>query len=201
MEYWNRKMPERKAVQMPVPQKTNPKQPAPALSGSLQSLLSMALVNELSEPQALGVLRDLYPFANSSDRSAIANILGYEQAAKELTYHSSRPNLGGFSMKKRYLTAQDRMLGMLEVFKKHNPESAGNFAQMEKILHMQKKLSRVDPSRPESMLSLLPLFGGPDMSGMEQMMSMMKNMSEKGDMADMMKNMSGMFGGGGKSKE
>ncbi len=195
MEYWNRKMPERKAVQMPAPKPAKQEPKAPALSSSLQSLLSMALVNEFSEPQALGLLRDLYPFATPSDRNAIADILGYEQAAKELTYHSARPNLGGFSMKKRYLTAQDRMLGMLEVFKKHNPASAAGFAQMEKILRMQKKLSRVDPSRPESMLSLLPLFGGPDMSGMEQMMKMMKNISEKGNMADMMKNMGGMFGG------
>lgn len=194
MEYWNRKMPDRKAVHMPASQ-NKPASKAPALSGSIQSLLSMAMVNELSEPQMLGMLRDLYPFATSSDRNAISDILGYEQAAKELAYHASRPNLGGFSMKKRYLTHQDRILGMLEVFKKYNPESAASFAQMEQILRMQKKLSRVDPKKPESMLSLMPLFGGPDMSGMEQMMKMMKGMSENGGMADMMKNMSGMFGG------
>lgn len=194
MEYWNRKMPDREAVHMPASQK-KPAGKTPALSGSMQSLLSMAMVNELAEPQMLGMLRDLYPFASSSDRGAISEILGYEQAAKELAYHASRPNLGGFSMKKRYLTHQDRILGMLEVFKKYNPESAKNFAQMEQILRMQKKLSRVDPKKPESMLSLMPLFGGPDMSGMEQMMKMMKGMSENGGMADMMKNMSGMFGG------
>ena len=195
MEYWNRKMPDREAVQMPASQKEAEAKPS-ALSGSMQSLLSMAMVNELSQPQMLEMLRDLYPFASSSDRNAISAILGYEQAAKELAYHASRPNLGGFSMKKRYLTHQDKILGMLEVFKKYNPESAENFAQMEQILRMQKKLSRVDPKRPESLLSLMPLFGGPDMSGMEQMMKMMKNMSGNGGMADMMKNMSGMFGGG-----
>ena len=137
MEYWNRKMPDRKAVHMPASQ-NKPASKAPALSGSIQSLLSMAMVNELSEPQMLGMLRDLYPFATSSDRNAISDILGYEQAAKELAYHASRPNLGGFSMKKRYLTHQDRILGMLEVFKKYNPESAASFAQMEQILRMQK---------------------------------------------------------------
>ena len=44
MEYWNRKMPERSAVQMPAPQKPKEAAPPPALSGSLQSLLSMAMV-------------------------------------------------------------------------------------------------------------------------------------------------------------
>ena len=102
MEYWNRKMPERSAVQMPAPQKPKEEAPRPALSGSLQSLLSMAMVNELSQPQMLDLLRDLYPYAAPHDRNAIADILGYEQAAKELAYHSARPNLGGFSMKKRY---------------------------------------------------------------------------------------------------
>ena len=201
MEYWNRKMPERSAVHMPAPQKPKEEAPRPALSGSLQSLLSMAMVNELSQPQMLDLLRDLYPYAAPHDRNAIADILGYEQAVKELAYHSARPNLGGFSMKKRYLTAQDRILGMLEVFKKHNPQSAANFSQLERVLQMQKKLSRIDPNRPESMFSLLPLFGGPDLSGMGQMMNMVKNMSEKGGMEQLMKNMSGAFGGGGPGKE
>ncbi len=66
---------------------------------------------------------------------------------------------------------------------------------------MQKKFSRIDPKRPESMFSLLPMFGGPDLSGIGQMMNMVKNMSEKGGMEQMMKNMSGAFGGDGSGKE
>lgn len=112
---------------------------------------------------------------------------GYEQAAKTLAYHSIRPNLSGPPANKRYLTAQDRMLGMMKVFQKYNPSAASGFHQLEKILHMQKKLSRLDPTRPESMLSLLPLLGGPDMSSMEPMLNMIKNMSTKGDISDVLK--------------
>ncbi len=143
----------------------------------------------------LELLRDLYPFASPRDRSAIADILGYEQAAKTLAYHSIRPNLSGPPANKRYLTAQDRMLGMMKVFQKYNPSAASGFYQLEKILHMQKKLSRLDPTRPESMLSLLPLLGGPDMSNMEPMLNMIKNMSTKGDISDVLKKMGRTFGG------
>ena len=195
MEYWNRKLPERQAVQMPERSRQKKEQPAPALSSSLHSLLSMAMVNELSQPEMLELLRDLYPFASPRDRSAIADILGYEQAAKTLAYHSIRPNLSGPPANKRYLTAQDRMLGMMKVFQKYNPSAASGFHQLEKILHMQKKLSRLDPTRPESMLSLLPLLGGPDMSSMEPMLNMIKNMSTKGDISDVLKKMGRTFGG------
>ncbi len=52
MEYWNRKLPERQAVQMPERSRQKKEQPTPALSSSLRSLLSMAMVNELSRQNA-----------------------------------------------------------------------------------------------------------------------------------------------------
>ncbi len=56
MEYWNRKLPERQAVQMPERSRQKKEQPTPALSSSLRSLLSMAMVNELSQPEMLELL-------------------------------------------------------------------------------------------------------------------------------------------------